>query len=142
MKKIKMMMEQLFKNKTNNTVIQLFRYTFVGGLSFIFDFGSLYILTEYFNIYYLVSAAIAFMLGLTINYLLSISWVFEKRSIESKHVEFFIFAIIGIVGLALNELFIWFFTEIVGAYYLYSKLMSTGLVYLWNFFVRKYTLFR
>jgi putative flippase GtrA len=139
---INVMVRRLLKNKTNNTLIQLFRYTFVGGVAFLFDFCSLYILTEYFNIYYLVSAAIAFMLGLTINYLLSISWVFEKRSLKSKHLEFAVFALIGIIGLALNEFFIWFFTEIAGTYYLYSKLISTALVYSWNFFVRKYTLFR
>lgn len=135
------MIEQLFKNSTNNTFIQLFRYTFVGGFAFIFDFGSLYILTEYLNVYYLLSAAIAFLLGLAINYFLSVIWVFGKRSIKSKHVEFVIFALIGIFGLALNELIIWFFTEVVNIHYLYSKLISTALVYLWNFFIRKFTLF-
>lgn len=136
------MIEQLLKNKTNNTWIQLFRYTFVGGFAFIFDFGSLYILTEYFNIYYLVSAAIAFLFGLTINYFLSVIWIFKKRSIKSKYVEFVVFALIGIVGLALNEFIIWFFTEIVNTHYLYSKLISSALVYLGNFFIRKFTLFR
>jgi len=135
------MIEQLLKNNTNNTFIQLFRYTFVGGFAFIFDFGSLYILTEYLNIYYLVSAAVAFLLGLSINYFLSVIWVFGKRSVKSKYVEFVIFALIGIFGLALNELIIWFFTEVVNIHYLYSKLISTALVYLWNFFIRKFTLF-
>ena len=136
------MIDQLLKNKTNDTLIQLFRYTFVGGFAFIFDFGSLFILTEYFNVYYLVSAAIAFLLGLTINYYLSVIWVFEKRSIKSKQIEFAIFALIGISGLALNEFFIWFFTEIVNMHYLFSKLVSTALVYLWNFCIRKFILFR
>jgi len=134
--------EQLLKNNTDNTLIQLFRYTFVGGIAFIFDFGSLYILTEYFNIYYLVSAAIAFLIGLTLNYCLSIIWVFEKRSVKSKYLEFIIFALIGIMGLLSNEFIIWFFTEIINTHYLYSKLISTFLVYLWNFTVRKFVLFR
>ncbi|MEE9190982.1 MAG: GtrA family protein, partial [Candidatus Neomarinimicrobiota bacterium] len=102
------MLKKLLVNNTDDTLIQLFRYTFVGGVAFIFDFGSLFILTEYFKIYYLVSAAIAFIIGLTINYLLSITWVFFKHSIKSKHFEFFIFAFIGVIGLALNEFFIWF----------------------------------
>jgi putative flippase GtrA len=136
------MIEQLLKEKTNNTWIQLFRYTFVGGFAFVFDFSLLYLLTEYFNIYYLVSAAAAFLLGLAINYLLSVIWIFEKRTIKSKYVEFIIFTLIGIVGLALNEFIIWFFTETVHTHYLYSKLISTVFVYLWNFFIRKFTLFR
>ncbi|NHZ85963.1 MAG: GtrA family protein [Planctomycetia bacterium] len=135
------MIKKLLKNKTNNTLVQLFRYTFVGGIAFIFDFGTLYLLTEYFNIYYLVSAAIAFLLGLTINYFLSVIWVFQKRSLKSKYVEFIVFALIGIIGLALNEFIIWFFTETVNIHYLQSKLISTVLVYLWNFFIRKYFLF-
>ncbi len=136
------MLKQLLKNKTNNTFIQLFRYTFVGGIAFIFDFGILFIFTEFFNIYYLLSAGIAFLIGLFINYNLSILWVFNKRSIKSKHTEFFIFMSIGIIGLILNEFIMWFFTEITNIYYLFSKLISTILVYMWNFIIRKLILFR
>lgn len=134
--------EVLLKTKTDNTLIQLFRYTFVGGIAFIFDFGSLFILTEYFNVYYLISAALAFLLGLTINYVLSIIWVFDKRAIKSKYIEFVIFTLIGIVGLALNELLMWSFTEILNTHYLFSKLLTTALVYMWNFSIRKFILFR
>ena len=136
------MIGQLLKNKTNNILIQLFRYTIVGGLAFIVDFGSLYALTEYLDIHYLISAAIAFVLGLTINYFLSVIWVFKKRSSKSKYLEFVVFALIGIIGLVLNEFIIWFFTEVVNKHYLFSKLISTVLVYLWNFFIRKFLLFR
>jgi putative flippase GtrA len=135
------MIEQLIRNKTNNTLIQLFRYTFVGGLAFMFDFGCLFMLTEFFNVYYLFSAAVAFLLGLTINYILSILWVFQKHFVKARWIEFTAFALIGIVGLFLNEFFIWFFTEIVNIHYLLSKIASTAFVYMWNFFVRKYTLF-
>ncbi|MDH5325890.1 MAG: GtrA family protein [Gammaproteobacteria bacterium] len=136
------MLDAILKNKTNNTLIQLIRYTFVGGFAFTVDFGTLYVLTEFFNVYYLVSAAIAFTIGLLINYTLSVIWVFDKRAVQNKWLEFAIFAAIGMVGLALNELFMWFFTEVVGLYYMLSKMISTGFVYLWNFIVRKITLFR
>jgi len=135
------MLNRLLKNRTNNTYVQLFRYTFVGGFAFIFDFGTLYILTEFFNIHYMFSAAIAFLLGVTINYLLSVIWVFKKRRIKSKYVEFAVFSLIGIIGLTLNELLIWYFTEIVEFHYLLSKIVSAAFIYLWNFFVRKFTLF-
>ncbi len=134
--------QYLFKDKTDNQYIQLFRYTFVGGIAFIVDFGSLFAFTEYCNIYYLTSAALAFLLGLTTNYFLSIVWVFNRRAVDKKWLEFLIFAIIGIIGLGLNELIIWFFTEKLLFHYLISKIVSTILVYLWNFFVRKYILFK
>jgi putative flippase GtrA len=90
----------------------------------------------------LLSAPFAFLLGLIINYLLSIKWVFDKRNINKKSVEFVIFALVGIVGLLLNQVFIWFFTEIINLYYMLSKIISSGIVFLWNFSLRKYLLFR
>lgn len=140
--KTEYIIEKLLKNRTDNTFIQLFRYTFVGGVAFIVDFTSLFIFTEFLGIYYLISAAIAFLLGLTTNYILSIVWVFSKRTFRSKRFEFGIFALIGIIGLGFNELFIWSFTEHIHFHYLLSKIISTVFVYLWNFFARKYTLFR
>jgi len=137
----KFMIEKLLKDRSDNIFIQLFRYTFVGGVSFIVDFGTLFIFTEFLKIYYLVSAMLSFLLGLITNYILSINWVFNKRAFKNKWSEFEIFAVIGIVGLGLNELFIYFFTEQVHFYYLLSKIFSTIIVYIWNFFSRKYILF-
>ena len=136
------MITKLLKDRTDNTFIQLFRYTFVGGIAFIVDFSMLFVFTEIFSIYYLISAAIAFLLGLTTNYFLSIFWVFHKHTINNRWYEFGVFALIGIVGLGLNEFFIWFFTEHIHFHYLLSKIVSTVFVYLWNFFARKFILFR
>jgi len=134
-------MQSIFKGKTNNTLLQLFRYTFVGGLAFLVDFGTLYFLTEFFHIHYLVSAGIAFIFGLTVNYFLSILWVFSSRTMENRLLEFFLFALIGLVGLGLTELFLWILTDIFLIYYLLSKIITTIIVYFWNFFVRKLMLF-
>jgi len=131
----------LFNGKTNNAFLQLFRYTFVGGFAFLIDFGTLFILTEYFHIYYLISAGIAFIIGLIINYFLSVKWVFNSRSVENKWLEFTLFTLIGLVGLSLNELFIWILTDILLIYYLLSKIITALIVYSWNFFARKFLLF-
>ncbi len=127
--------------KSNNTLIQLVRYTLVGGIAFAADFGSLYAFTEFLHIYYLASAAIAFTIGVTVKYAFSIVWVFSKRTIQSRSIEFFIFGIIGVTGLGLSLLFMWFFTEKTHLHYLASKIISAILVFCWTFFARKFTLF-
>lgn len=133
--------QPIFKGEANSTLMQLFRYTFVGGFAFLVDFGTLFILTEYFNIYYLVSAGIAFLFGLIINYFLSVKWVFNNRVMENVMLEFILFSVIGLIGLALNELFLYILTDIFLIYYLVSKLITTFIVYFWNFFARKLILF-
>lgn len=131
----------LFTEKTESTVVQLFRYTFVGGLAFIVDFGTLFILTVYLNLFYLISAGIAFILGLITNYALSVNWVFSNRTLDSKGMEFFLFTVIGLIGLGLNELLLWTLTDLLSIYYLFSKIITAIIIYLWNFFARKYLLF-
>lgn len=128
--------------RANATLMQLCRYTLVGAIAFLFDYGALFLFTHYLGVHYLISAGIGFLIGLCVNYVLSIRWVFSRRSVGSKNLEILIFTLIGVAGLGLNELFIWFFTETVHFHYLVSKMVSTVVVYLWNFFARKYSLFR
>jgi len=136
------LLKKLFREETNNTLIQLLRYTFVGGIAFVVDFGLLVSLTEFIGIHYLISAAIAFMAGLVTNYIMSISWVFNQRSIKNKSAEFAIFGLIGLVGLAMTELIIWSATEKLLFHYIVSKIFATIIVYFFNFSVRKYVLFK
>ena len=139
---LKKFSQDLVKDQTDRTKIQLFRYIFVGGIAFAVDFISLFVLTNYLGIYYLISAAIAFILGLFLNYFLSVKWVFKRRSVENRTFEFGVFAFIGIVGLGLNEVFIWFFTQDLQIYYLISKILASIIILFWNFFARKFILFR
>jgi putative flippase GtrA len=139
---LKKLSRDIVKDQTDRTKIQLFRYILVGGMAFAVDFISLFVLTNYLGIYYLISAAIAFILGLFLNYILSVKWVFIRRSIENRTFEFGVFAFIGIVGLGLNEVFIWFFTQDLQIYYLISKILASIIILFWNFFARKFILFR
>ena len=88
-----------------------------------------------------LSAAAGFLVGLTLNYSLSVRWVFSQRKIANKAGEFALFAVIGIAGLGLNELIMWVLTDLMSVYYLGSKIVTTGVVYLWNFFARKLLVF-
>lgn len=133
--------KHVLKGKTNNSFIQLFRYTFVGGFTFLVDFCVLFVLTEFFGIHYLLSAALGFISGLIINYILSVKWVFSNRTIKNRSLEILFFVFIGLIGLGMTELFLWIFTKILLIYYLLSKIITTIIVYFWNFFARKIILY-
>ncbi|MDR3706178.1 MAG: GtrA family protein [Paludibacteraceae bacterium] len=133
--------QDIVKEKTDSTLVQLIRYTFVGGFSFLVDVGVLVFFTEVIHLHYLLSAGISFLFGLLVNYLLSVKWVFNARMVENKYLEFLLFLAIGLIGLGLNELFLWMLTDLAHVYYLISKILTAVVVYLWNFFARKILLF-
>lgn len=136
------MIEKIFIKKSDNIFIQAFRYIFAGLAGFILDFLILFVLTNYMHLYYLLSATISFISGVFLTYIISIYWVFQIKSSRSRLGEFAIFILIGLVGLAMTIALIWFFTEKVHIYYLFSKILATLIVYFWNFFSRKHLLFK
>jgi putative flippase GtrA len=134
-------LKKIFLQNTDNTFLQLFRYIFVGGAAFIADFGLLYVLTEYIGLHYLLSATFSFIVGLIINYSLSKVWVFSGNTIKKRWMEFIVFSLIGMVGLGLNNLFLWIFTDYCSIHYMLSKIFTTIIVFFWNFLGRKFILF-
>ena len=135
-------LKTLLKDKPDSLIGQLLRYAVVGGISFVVDYGSLWLLTEKAGLPYLWSAAIAFILGLICNYLLSTAWVFGESRIKNAWGEFLAFAIIGLVGLGLNELIMFGCTDGLGFHYMLSKIVSTGIVFFWNFLARRFLVFK
>jgi len=131
----------LLKGKTGNLFIQLFRYFVSGGIAFAIDFLLLYLLTDKLQIYYLLSAMIAFSVGLLITYVLSISWIFNKRRLRNRWTELLIFIGIGLTGLLLTYLFMRHFTDSLQLHYLLSKLLTTIIVFFWNFVMKRVVLF-
>lgn len=132
---------KLFVSDTNSLFVQLFRYIIVGGVSFLVDYALLFTLTEYLHLHYLLSATISFVAGLLVNYLLSTSWIFRHSKLKSRSAEFVIYGIIGVIGLLLNNLLLYVFTDWMGIHYMFSKLITAVLVMGWNFMGRKFILF-
>lgn len=128
----------LFKKDTDNIFIQFFRYLFVGGFAFIVDFTLLYVFSDICGIYYLISAMLSFIISLIVNYLISTYWVFNKNQMENKVMEFGIFSLIGVIGLIFTEIILYLCTDIIGLYYLISKIIATGIVMFWNFLARRF----
>lgn len=134
---MKELLYNLFLMKTKNTKLQFFRYLFVGGFAAVINIGSLYIFKEYIGMYYLTANVIGFLLGLIVNYIFSKLLIFTEETDLNKVTEFATYGIIGVFGLILDTLFIWLGTSIIGIYYMLSKIISTGMVFIWNFFARK-----
>lgn len=123
--------------KIKNLIIQVFRFGIVGGLAFLIDYGILLVLKEIFHIHYLWAAAIAFAISTVFNYWLSVTWVFTEKVERKKTTELAVFVFLSIIGLVINLLCMWLFTDIVHIDYKLSKIAATAIVMIFNFITRK-----
>ena len=116
---------------------QLFKFGIVGLISFGIDYGLLFLFTEWGGVDYLISGGISFGVSVVVNYLLSMRFVFEPREGVSKAREFSVFLLLSISGLLLTELLMWYSVERLHFHYLFSKIVVTGIVMVYNFVTRK-----
>ncbi|MBQ8539368.1 MAG: GtrA family protein [Ruminococcus sp.] len=133
----------LFITPTKNGFLQFFRYIFVGGIATIVDWGFLFVLTDFAHIHYLVSAIIAFVAGLITNFFLSKLLVFKANDARVNAImEFVSYAIIGVIGLGITELILYFFTSFSSMHYMIAKAIATVVVLAWNYIARKLIVYK
>ena len=110
-------------------------------IALVADFGMLIVFKEVLGIHYLVAAAMSFGIGVVVNYTLSVRWVFANRKFSNRHAEFIIFLAICATGLGLNLVIIAGLVQIHGIDYRFAKIVSTIVVFFWNFIARKKILY-
>jgi len=121
--------------------VQLIRSLVVSVISLVFDFSTLVILKEVMGINYLVAAVLGFLVGVTVNYFLSVTWVFTNRKLTSRKAEIVVFVVICTIGLLLNLLIIAIAVEGIQMDYRIAKIIATVIVFFWNFIARKKILY-
>ena len=118
-------------------IAQFMKFGIVGVIAFLIDYGLMVALTEFFGVPYLISNTISFTVSVVFNYVASMRYVFERRDDMSRHREFIIFVVLSIIGLILNDLFMWLFVSVWFIDYRIAKIIVTVLVAIWNFVTRK-----
>ena len=129
---------------------EFIRYAFVGGIAFLLDILTLYFFKtkvffelEDMGIY--ISTALGFLAGLVFNYIFSLAFVFKSTKEKKKGRDifsFFLFLVIGVIGLFLTEAGMYVGVEFLYINYLLTKVIVAILVLIWNYVARKVLIFR
>lgn len=113
------------------------RYTLVGGSTFAFDLFLLYLATTYVHVPYYLATPAAFLIAVSINYLVSRKHVFggTERSLHAGYLYFIVFALLGA---GITTLGVTVLVTYLGLYFLYARVLVALLVgtlnYLSNLF--------
>jgi putative flippase GtrA len=130
----------------NNSLMNLgvkrfFRYTAVGGSTFLFDLSLLWVQIEKFHVYYLHAAVSSFLIAVSVNYLLSRRWVFKgsARRLAAGYLYFFKTAVAG----ALTTGFLmWLFSTTTNGNYLLIRIIIAAIIGIGNYLIHLYLNFR
>ena len=114
-------------------------YFFVGGMAAIVEWVSFGIFNSFSN--YNIATIVAFILATTFNYYLGKALTFKKYK-QSKKDIVSVFIVSGI-GLVFNIVFMNVFIKIIKLKYeMIAKILSTGLVFIWNYISRRIFIYK
>lgn len=118
-------------------ISQIIKFGFVGFLCFFIDYGIMVFLTEALKINYLISSGCSFSVSVIVNYILSIKFVFDADRNANKVKQFLVFLFFSIGGLIINQIVMWVAVDLLGIFYMISKIGATAIVMVYNFITRK-----
>ena len=117
----------------NNIVfLKFIKFCVVGFSGMIIDFGATWLLKEKVKINKYLANSCGFVLAASSNYILNRIWTFESKNSEIA-TEYFSFFAISLIGLGLNNLFLWVLSDKLKLNFYLSKIIATVIVTLWNF---------
>lgn len=120
---------------------KIFRYFIVGGISTAIDFVIFFSLIEFFNFHWFYSSLVSFNISTIFNYFLSITFVFISGVKFGRGKEFFFVFLVSIIGLIINQIFLYILINCIFMNLFLSKIITTGIVFSWNYFSRLFLVF-
>lgn len=118
-------------------IAQFMKFGIVGVIAFVIDYGFMVLLTEVFGVPYLISTTVSFIISVIFNYFASMRFVFKRKDEMSRRREFIIFVVLSVIGLVINDVFMWLMVDFLFIDYRISKIVVTFIVAVWNFVTRK-----
>ena len=116
------------------------KFGVVGVIATVIDFGIMNLLHYGLGLNILIANTSGFIISLIFNYLASMKYVFAHKEGMSRRREFIIFVVLSVIGLGLNDLYMFVGVTFLSIGYQAMKAIATFLVTWYNYFSRRFFL--
>lgn len=136
------------KSLSRDNIKQFISYFFVGGVAAIVEWVMFFVFANVLNVHYFVSTVIAFIFSTTANWILGRITTFKDNTSykDKKAKEAVLIFVVSAIGLVFNLILMYLFVTVFGFNgkigSTCSKIAATGIVFIWNFLIRKLVIYK
>jgi len=116
----------------NIFLLKFIKFCVVGFSGMGIDFGTTWLLKEKAGVNKYIANSTGFILAASSNYIWNRLWTFQSESNQIV-IEYLSFIIISVIGLGINNLVVFLFSDKLKFNFYFSKLIAVGVVTIWNF---------
>ncbi len=113
------------------------KYSFFSVIATIADIVSLYVLTEFIGIFYLLSVKLSYLVGMLIAFFGNKKYTFKENKIKTSTHKFIDFLIISVIDLCMHVIFVKILTEYLGVWYIFSKIITVMVIFFVKYYMHK-----
>ncbi|OGG80036.1 hypothetical protein A3A39_03015 [Candidatus Kaiserbacteria bacterium RIFCSPLOWO2_01_FULL_54_13] len=121
--------------------VRIVRFLISGGTAAATNLSILYVLTEFFGVWYLFSSVIAVSFAWVVSFTLQKFWTFENRSLERVHVQAPLHLTVSLASIVVNTAALFVFVEYLHVWYFTAQVVVGVLIAFVNYFVYKRYIF-
>ncbi len=118
-----------------HTLRQFLSFAAIGVIGTAGHYTTLVICVEWLLIRPIIASTLGFLVGAVINYFLNYHLTFRSNKKHSEAMMKFMLA--ATVGMFINMGIMWLALNVLMLYYLFSQVLATLLVLIWNFVINK-----
>ena len=113
-------------------LFKIIKFGIVGLSGMVIDFSITWVCKEKLLINKYLSNSFGFSLAVINNFFLNYLWTFQKGN-SNINIDFIKFILFALVGLGLNNLFLFFFNDRLQVRFYVAKALAIVCVFAWNF---------
>ena len=123
---------------SKKSALKVVRFCISGLIGVIFGFITLYGLTEYVGLWYLLSAIVTFILTDVIGFIIKKFWVFEDKDIKKTQKQLFLYFFLSIIYLMTNTGLLYVLVEYLQIQYIVSQIILSIILSFPSYFISQY----
>lgn len=121
--------------------MKVIRFIIAGGSAFSVNISLLFIFTEFFGLWYIFSATLAFTFSFLVGFSLNKFWTFANSSTDFIHNQILTYLGINLFNLIINNMLLYIMVESFAIWYILAQAIASLLLAFESFFVYRW-LFR
>ncbi len=125
-----------------NRHVTIVKFVISGGAAAATNLGLLYVFTDIFGVYYLVSACLSFLIAFFVSFFLQKYWTFRDKSRDRLYSQMAVYFITVFGGMLANAGLMYLSVEWLGIWYMLAQVIVGAVLAVANFLVYRFVVFK